>query len=450
MILPPVATARDPRRTRDDLRRRLEDAGAWHAGQMAGRRWPVGCVSLEVTQRCNLDCDLCYLSEHSEAVRDIPLEEVFRRIDRIHEEYGPDTDIQVSGGEPTLRRRDELVEIVRRIARLGMHAALFTNGILATRELLATLAAAGLSGVAFHVDLTQRRKGFDTERSLDALRLRYIESARGLDLAVFFNTTVFEGNLREVPSIVRFFADHADVVRMASFQLQADTGRGILRGRPDAVSQASVIAAIEEGAGTRLDFDAVSTGHPCCNRFAVAWVVGGKLHDALAGREFVRRFMDRTAHVSVPRRSISAAACKFLAAGLARPHLWAGAVAWFARTAWRLRRDFVHARGRVRKLSFFVHNFMDAQALDEERLGACVFMAATQDGPVSMCAYNARRDEYLLRPLALADGTRWNPLRSASGREGPAAAVYPIKLLKGRARREALRERAAPRHPASR
>jgi len=441
-LTPP--SARESRRTRADLQRRLEEAGAWHEGQMAGRRWPVGCVSLEVTQRCNLDCDLCYLSERSEALRDIPLEEVFRRIDRIHAEYGAGTDIQVSGGEPTLRRGEELVEIVRRIAQLGMHASLFTNGILATRERLAALAAAGLTGVAFHVDLTQRRRGFESERSLDALRLAYIERARGLGLAVFFNTTVFEGNLRDVPAIVRFFAHHADVVRMASFQVQADTGRGILRERPPAVNQGSVIAAIERGAGTRLDFDAVATGHPCCNRFAVAWVVGGTLHDALAGRAFVRRFMDRTARVPVPRGSAGEVARKFLAAGLARPQLWAGGIAWFARTAWRLRHDLVRARGRVRKLSFFVHSFMDAQALDEARLDACVFMAATQDGPVSMCAYNARRDEYLLRPVELADGRHWNPLHAAATREGTPAAVYPIKLLKGRARREALRERVMP------
>jgi sulfatase maturation enzyme AslB (radical SAM superfamily) len=55
------------------LKDRLEEAGCFGPGQIGGRRWPIGCVSLEVTQRCNLDCSLCYLSEHSEAVRDISL-----------------------------------------------------------------------------------------------------------------------------------------------------------------------------------------------------------------------------------------------------------------------------------------------------------------------------------------------------------------------------------------
>lgn len=114
----------------------------------------MGCVSLEITQRCNLDCTLCYLSEHSEAVRDVPLEEIFRRIDMIEAHYGKNTDVQVSGGDPTLRKREELIQIVQHITDKGMRASLFTNGILATRELLIDLCAVGLVDVAFHVDMT--------------------------------------------------------------------------------------------------------------------------------------------------------------------------------------------------------------------------------------------------------------------------------------------------------
>jgi len=43
---------------------------------MAGWRCPVTWVSLQATQRCNLDCTLCCLSETSETVRDFPLEEI--------------------------------------------------------------------------------------------------------------------------------------------------------------------------------------------------------------------------------------------------------------------------------------------------------------------------------------------------------------------------------------
>src|SRR5438046_1778662 len=175
-------------------RRQMIATGQWTEAQSMGRRWAIGCVALEITQRCNLDCTLCYLSESAEAVKDVPLPELFRRIDAIFATYGPNTDIQITGGDPTLRRRDELVAIVRRISGRGMRPALFTNCIRATRALLAELAEAGLVDVAFHVDMTQRRKGYASEVELNALRQEYIERVRGLRLAVIFNTTVFAGN----------------------------------------------------------------------------------------------------------------------------------------------------------------------------------------------------------------------------------------------------------------
>ena len=64
--------------------------------------------------------------------------------------------------------------------------------------------------------------------------------------------------------------------------------------------------------------------------------------------------------------------------------------------------DLLASRGRVHKLSFFVQNFMDASALDPERIRACSFMVMTAAGPVSMCAHNARREEFILKPLTIA------------------------------------------------
>ena len=101
------------------LRAALERYGLMTPHQAATRRWSIGCVSLEVTQRCNLDCSLCYLSEFSEAVQDFPLEEIYRRIDAIALAYGKDCDVQVSGGDPTLRDHDELALIVQRIVQIG-------------------------------------------------------------------------------------------------------------------------------------------------------------------------------------------------------------------------------------------------------------------------------------------------------------------------------------------
>ena len=420
-LAPPLALpAADPRGA---LRERMHATGQWQSHQMAGRRWPVACVSLEITQRCNLDCTLCYLSEASEAVRDLPLEEVMRRIDLIHAHYGPGTDVQVSGGEPTLRKRDELLAIVARLHARGLRAALFTNGIKASRELLTELARAGLTDVAFHVDTTQQRSGYANETELNVLRREYIERARGLPLHVFFNTTVHAGNVAEVPMLARFFVEQAEGVDFASFQLQAETGRGVQGARSGGISNESIAGLLSQGAGTALTFNALLAGHAQCNRSAVMLVAHGRAHDAFADTTFVARFMRETAGLAIERGTTARGVVSLVRAALARPRLAASALHWIAALAWRARADLIAARGRAHKLTFFTHNFMDAEALDRERIDACVFMAMTQHGPISMCAYNARRDHYLLQRSTRRKGrgSRWRGAAAAKWRCFPSS-----------------------------
>ena len=421
----------------DRARARMVATGQWSASQTMGRRWAIGCVALEVTQRCNLDCTLCYLSEASEAVRDVPLAELFRRIDAIRDTYGPDTDVQVTGGDPTLRRRSDLVAVVRRLRDRGLRPSLFTNGIRATRDLLAELAGAGLVDVAFHVDTTQRRRGFASEADLDAVRQDYVERARGLPLSVFFNTTVHPGNLDQVPGVVRFMVANSDVVRLASFQLAADTGRGTQRDGLRQVTKDSVARRIQDGAGARIAFDTPGVGHAECNRYAMTLVANGKVHDLFDDKALMTGLLGATSGLQFDRTS-KRRAMATLAGWLARnPATVLRSSGWAGRKLWAMRRDLLAGRGRVGKLSFFIHDFMDAERLDRCRVDACAFMVATADGPVSMCLHNARRDRFLLRPLrvAAADGeVLWDPLTGHPATKTGRPRRVP---LKGRARLEA-------------
>jgi molybdenum cofactor biosynthesis enzyme MoaA len=396
-----------------EARRRAVATGQWTADQLMGRRWPIGCVALEITQRCNLDCTACYLSEHSEAVKDIPLQELFRRIDLIFDHYGPHTNVQVTGGEPTLRKREELSTIVRKISHKGMRASLFTNGIRAKRELLVELAEAGLVDVAFHVDMTQGRKGYESEIALNAIRQEYIERARGLPLSVMFNTTVIDRNFEAIPEIVEFFVRNCNVVRLASFQLQADTGRTILGRRSDAISIRSVQEQIEKGAKSSISFDTLRVGHSRCNRYGMIFVTNSKAYDALDDRRLLETIVERMPLLSFDRRSRSKVIAIFVKGILSSPELSAKAVRWLLQKAWRARADLWAAGGRVNKLSFVIHNFMDACRLERDRVDACAFMAMTQGGPISMCLHNAKRDAFILAPIRLitSDGKRfWNPV----------------------------------------
>lgn len=389
--------------------------------QLIGRTLTTGCAAVEITQRCNLDCTLCYLSEHSEHVADVPVEEVFRRLDEVRNRFGARTNVQITGGDPTLRKHHELVEIVRYARDLELFPALFTNGIAASRRLLADLAAAGLCDVAFHVDTTQRRRGYHSEADLNALRLEYLDRTRGLGLMVVFNTTVHRGNFGELESLTRFFIRHADRIGLASYQLQADTGRGEWRERDEAITLDSVRRRIERAMRPQLPWETIRIGHPACHSYLPTLVANGRAYpvidDAPLFASFVAALDGAHADRQLGRMHV---ARRYALALAARPRWALRALAFGARHLWRMKGDLLRCGARVHKLSFFVHNFMDAGALDQERVGACSFMVMTADGPLSMCAHNAERDRHILKPIRFVrrDGRRalYEPLAGRSAR----------------------------------
>lgn len=429
---------------RAPLREGLRSCGQFGPTQTAGRFYPIACVALEVTQRCNLDCTLCYLSDSAEMTYDPPLSVLFARLASILSHYGTGVSVQLTGGDPTLRKIQDLEALCREVRRLGMRSCLMTNGIRASRAFLARLASAGLNDVAFHVDMTQERKGFSSEEELNTVRQTYIQRASGLGLRILFNTTVFGGNFSEIPALARFFRDQPKVA-FVSFQMQAETGRGVLRSRPDAITQESVIGAIEQGYAASLDFGNVSVGHSKCNRYASILTGGGRAVSLLSNPSLVRRMISAFEAVDTLQDAHIRIGPHVRRFCLRHPLLSLRVLFHLATCVLRLGGGPL--RGPVRRQTVFIHNFMSADALDQDRCASCVFMVATANGPMSMCAHNAQRDLHLVEPDRLdgPDGTRW---WNAAQRElskspdlpnlsDPASA--PLKRLKGqmRAKRKA-------------
>ncbi|HEV2040874.1 MAG TPA: radical SAM protein, partial [Casimicrobiaceae bacterium] len=260
-----------------------------------------------------------------------------------------------------------------------------TNGIKASRALLADLAQDGLMDVVFHVDTTEQRKGYQTEVELNALRQTYIDRAAGLGLSVMFNTTVHDGNFDEIPDVVRFFREHAASVRTASFQLQADTGRGVQRQRQASITVESVARQLERGMGTRLELGASLIGHPSCNRYSLCLVANGRAYDALADVRLVGRLQSASASIAFDRNRTAATVRRILLWLLVHPAHWPASWTFIGGKIWKMKGDLVRGRGRVHTLSLVIHNFMDARGLERERVDACVFKTMTAEGPLSMC-----------------------------------------------------------------
>lgn len=428
--------------SKQSARQAMVDTGCWTKQQQMGRRWAIGCVALEITQRCNLDCTLCYLSEHSEAVADIPIEEIYRRIDEIHALYGPNTDVQVTGGDPTLRKRDELIAIIRYIKQKDMRSTMITNGIRATRSLLTELAEAGLNDVAFHVDTTQNIKGATDEKSLNKNREKYINNTKGLGLSVMFNTTVHKENFHEIPDLIRFFVKHADAIRTVSFQSQADTGRGIAEKRDEIITQETVWKKIEEGLGTTLNHDAVRTGHKQCNRYGMTFITNEKAYDLFANSDLISELQANTSHITFNRKHKFKTATEIIYWNLTHPTYLFAVIGYLFGLIKQSGKDLLHAKAKVNTLSFFSHSFMDACNLDQERIDACVFKTMTKDGPVSMCAHNAERDNYILQSIPVVKEQQlkfWHPLEAKFYEKNPKIIVekpekYPKKKKKGKSR----------------
>ncbi len=432
---------------REPLRTALKVHGELGARQTGGRLFPMACVSLEITQRCNLDCTLCYLSDRAELAKDVPLPILLARIDMVFQHYGAGTSLQISGGDPTLRKIEDLEALVRHIRSRGMRSCFMTNGIKATRTMLERLAAAGLDDLALHVDLTQERKGYDTEVSLNEVRDAYIQRAEGLGLRILFNTTVFEGNFTELPDLVRYFRKRADAITLISFQMQADTGRGVLRERDGEITQSSVTNAISDGIGIPLDFDAVSVGHSHCNRYTSLLVAGGEIISPLTNRLLIEDAIaalddldEREEGNLNVRRTLRRIAVN-------KPTLALRLLGEAGKWIWQLRRGLLRSRGRASRMSILVHNFMDASKLEKSRCESCVFMVATENGPLSMCVHNAERDSHIFAPMRIEteSGPRWWNAETGEMSQRPdtpvnvAHEIIPRKRLKGRMKAEQVK-----------
>ncbi|WP_194269336.1 radical SAM protein [Tritonibacter litoralis] len=430
---------------RRPLQSGLQEAGQYHELQTAGRFYPVACVALEITQRCNLDCTLCYLSEHAEQAKDVPLELLLHRVDEIWACYGAGTTIQITGGDPTLRPIADIEVLCRRIKQLGLRSCLMTNGIRASRLYLKRLAEAELDDVAFHVDMTQERNGFHSELDLNALRHQLIEDARGLGLRILFNTTVFQGNLDEIPMLCRFFAEHAKDLSLVSFQMQAETGRGHEAPRDDALTQARVAEQISKGFGASFP-SAVGIGHSDCGQYDHLLVAGGQAVSVLENTTWIARVVRALAAADTSGHAVADIRQMVLSAGVRNPGLALRGLLEGIRALWQIRRGIWQAKGQVARLSVMIHSFMDASALDADRCASCVFMVMTQDGPLSMCAYNAERDHYLFAPQRMASTqghSWWNAATGAVTPEPTQADLQPpaYKHMKGRMRVQEAKRR---------
>src|ERR687895_213724 len=190
-------------------------------------------ISWNLTYRCNLACEHCYLDAGSTPLvgtenfadrSELGTEECFRVIDEIAA-FAPECVTILTGGEPLLRR--DILEIVRRAAERELWVVVGTNGVRITENVAQRLAAAGARGLSLSLDALDPER-HDRFRRVRGAWQNTVEGAEILNrtgLPFIVQTTAGSHNLGDLEAIADFAHDRLGA-KVWNLYFLVPTGRG--------------------------------------------------------------------------------------------------------------------------------------------------------------------------------------------------------------------------------
>ena len=190
-------------------------------------------VSWNLTYRCNLACEHCYLdagstpqvgTENFADRRELGTEECFKVIDDIAA-FAPECLTILTGGEPLLRR--DILEIVRRAAERGLWVVVGTNGVCITENVARRLAEAGARGLSLSLDALDpdRHDRFRMVRGAWRNTVEGAEILNRVGLPFIVQTTAGSHNRGELEAIADFAHDRL-AAKVWNLYFLVPTGRG--------------------------------------------------------------------------------------------------------------------------------------------------------------------------------------------------------------------------------
>lgn len=237
-------------------------------GLCSGHMQKTCCALVEVTERCNLNCPICF-AQSDGASQDPPISEIAGYFEELVRDGN--TFVQLSGGEPTVR--DDLPDIVAAARAAGCeNIQLNSNGIRLGQDkaYIKALAEAGLSFVFMQFDGTEDSI-YEKLRGRPLLKEKRaaIEACSDELIGVTLVPTLVPGvNDHNIGNILKFGFEHSPAVRGVHFQPVSYFGR--YPGPPedkDRITLPEVLCAIErqaEGRVTISDFLPSACDHPRC------------------------------------------------------------------------------------------------------------------------------------------------------------------------------------------
>ncbi len=186
---------------------------------------------IDITNRCNLKCPVCFANaNYAGYVYEPTMEQVIGMLENLRATKPvAATALQFSGGEPTIRK--ELLDMIRKAKELGFrHVEVNTNGLRISQdvEYCKQLKEAGVSTIYLQFDgLTSEVYKFIRGVDLLDIKMKAIENLRaaGWNSAVLVVTLVKGVNDQQLGDIINFAAKNSDVIRCINVQPVSLCGR---------------------------------------------------------------------------------------------------------------------------------------------------------------------------------------------------------------------------------
>lgn len=363
-------------------------------GLCRGHRQRSCTVLLEVTRRCNLRCAVCFAGSHPQDVPDPDLSEI-RNWYRTAWNLAPGSNIQLSGGEPTVR--EDLPEIVAAGREAGFgFVQLNTNGIRLAGDggYVRALKDAGLASVFLQFDGTDDAIHLKLRgRPLADVKRRAIEACSDHGIGVVLVPTLVPGvNTDRIGSLLQMAVSWSPGVRGVHFQPVSYFGRyphpidGSAR-----ITLPELMAAIErQSAGTfqAADFRPPGCENAWCSFHAdyIVWPDG-----RVQAMHPVRPFPGCCAPIPAEEgaRRAMAHVSRQWAAPDRTPAVEGTDEAGRPPASGPMRLDDFLDRARTHVFTVSAMAFQDAWTLDLERLReCCIHVLDPIRGLVPFCAFN--------------------------------------------------------------
>lgn len=186
---------------------------------------------IDVTNRCNLRCPVCFANAAASGIVYEPTQEEIRGMleNLRRNDPVPATALQFSGGEPTVRK--DLPDLVRMAKEVGFkHVEVNTNGVVLSQsvDFAKALADAGVSTIYLQFDgLTSEVYKFTRGKDLLDVKMKALENCRkaGLDSVVLVVTLIKGVNDHQIGDIIKFATENFDIIRCINVQPVSICGR---------------------------------------------------------------------------------------------------------------------------------------------------------------------------------------------------------------------------------